>query len=154
MLVLAGASESPEAGAELADELLRSGEAYAAWLRIVAAQGGDTTVFEDPAVFHRPRFREVLRAPRAGFLAGMDCKQVGWAVQRLGAGRGRGGGGGGARGGVGGGAGGGGGGGGGGGVSLLSSATARICCGRGTACWKRRCCLPRRLHGVRPWCAR
>lgn len=89
MLFLAGASGSPGDGALLADELLRSGEAYAAWVRIVEAQRGDVSVFADPAAFHQPRFRQVLRSPSEGFLAGMDCKQVGWAVQRLGAGRDR-----------------------------------------------------------------
>jgi pyrimidine-nucleoside phosphorylase len=87
MLYLAGRSATPEAGAQLADELLRSGAAYAAWLRIVAAQGGDTSIFADPAAFHQPTATRVLTAPRAGFLAAMDCKEVGWAVQRLGAGR-------------------------------------------------------------------
>ena len=87
MLFLAGACASPKDGEALADELLRSGEAYEAWLRIVQAQGGDVSVFDDPAAFHRPRFRRELRATRAGCLAGMDCKQVGWVVQRLGAGR-------------------------------------------------------------------
>ena len=88
-LFLAGRAGSPEEGAEVADEVLRSGAAYAAWLKIIAAQGGDTSVFEDPAAFHRPTATRVLRASRAGFLAGMDCKEVGWAVQRLGAGRAR-----------------------------------------------------------------
>lgn len=86
-LFLAGRALSPEQGAEIADELLRSGAAYAAWLKIIAAQGGDTSVFADPAAFHRPTATRVLRASRAGFLTGMDCKEVGWAVQRLGAGR-------------------------------------------------------------------
>lgn len=40
-LFLAGRVGSPEEGAALADEVLRSGAAYAAWLKIVAAQGGD-----------------------------------------------------------------------------------------------------------------
>jgi pyrimidine-nucleoside phosphorylase len=88
-LFLAGRVGSPEEGAALADEVLRSGAAYAAWLKIVAAQGGDVRVFDDPAAFHRPKASRVLRASRAGFLAGMDCKEVGWAVQRLGAGRAR-----------------------------------------------------------------
>jgi pyrimidine-nucleoside phosphorylase len=88
-LFLAGRAGSPEEGAEMADEILRSGAAYAAWLKIVAAQGGDIRVFEDPAGFHKPKASRMLRASRAGFLAGMDCKQVGWAVQRLGAGRAR-----------------------------------------------------------------
>jgi pyrimidine-nucleoside phosphorylase len=89
MLFFAGRAASPEDGAAMADEILRSGAAYAAWLKIVAAQGGDVRVFEDCAGFHRPTATRVFRAGRAGYLAGMDCKQVGWAVQRLGAGRAR-----------------------------------------------------------------
>ncbi len=89
MLFFAGKVGSPEDGAAMADGILRSGAAYAAWLKIVAAQGGDVRVFEDCAGFHRPTATRVLRAARAGYLAGMDCKQVGWAVQRLGAGRAR-----------------------------------------------------------------
>ena len=42
MLHLAGHAPTPEAGAELSDEILRSGAAYKAWLKIVEAQGGDT----------------------------------------------------------------------------------------------------------------
>lgn len=87
MLFLAGKSSSPEEGATFADEYLHNGKAYDAWLKIVGAQGGDISVFENPAAFHQPKARQVLRASRAGYLAGMDCKQVGWAVQRLGAGR-------------------------------------------------------------------
>jgi pyrimidine-nucleoside phosphorylase len=87
MLFLAGKSSSPQEGAKLSDEILRSGKAFEAWLRIVRAQGGDARVFDDPARVHKPRASRVLSANRAGYLAGMDCKQVGWAVQRLGAGR-------------------------------------------------------------------
>ncbi|QMV17832.1 thymidine phosphorylase [Granulicella sp. 5B5] len=87
MLYLAGKSASPEAGAQLADKLLRSGAAYKSWLQLVAAHGGDTSVFTDPVAFHRPTATCVLKARRDGYLVSMDCKQVGWAVQRLGAGR-------------------------------------------------------------------
>ena len=87
MLFLAGKSHTPEDGAGFADKYLRNGKAYEAWLHIVRAQGGDTAIFGNPAAFHKPRASRVLTARRAGYLAGMDCKQVGWAVQRLGAGR-------------------------------------------------------------------
>jgi len=87
MLHLAGRCDTPEAGAALADSLLRSGAAYQSWLQIVSAHGGDTTVFTDPTAFHKPTATRTLTAPRAGYLSSMDCKQVGWAVQRLGAGR-------------------------------------------------------------------
>ncbi len=86
---LCGRAGSPEEGARMADEILRSGAAYAAWLKIVAAQGGDISVFLDPAAFHRPRATRILRAQHTSYLSAMDCKQVGWAVQRLGAGRAR-----------------------------------------------------------------
>ncbi len=52
-----------------------------------ARQGGDIGVFNNPAAFHKPRATRVLKASRAGYLSAMDCKEVGWAVQRLGAGR-------------------------------------------------------------------
>jgi len=81
MLYFGGRSATPEAGAKLADEILLSGAAYKSWLQIVTAQKGDTSIFANPAAFHKPK------ASRAGYLAGMDCTEVGWAVQRLGAGR-------------------------------------------------------------------
>jgi pyrimidine-nucleoside phosphorylase len=87
MLCLAGRAATPEDGARLSDEILLSGAAYKAWLKIVQAQNGDTTVFEDPAAHHKPTATRTLTAPTSGYLAAMDCKCVGWAVQRLGAGR-------------------------------------------------------------------
>jgi pyrimidine-nucleoside phosphorylase len=89
MLHLAGRADTPQAGAALADEILRTGAAYQAWLKIVEAQGGDTAIFKDPAAFHKPAATRTITAPQTGYLAAMDCKQVGWAVQRLGAGRAR-----------------------------------------------------------------
>jgi len=87
MLYLGGKATSAEDGVKLADDLLTSGAAYKSWLEIVTLQGGDTSIFDNPAAFHKPKATRVLRAWRPGYLAGMDCKQAGWAVQRLGAGR-------------------------------------------------------------------
>ncbi|QHN04599.1 thymidine phosphorylase [Granulicella sp. WH15] len=87
MLFLGGKAESAEAGAALSDSLLRSGAAYATWLKIVELQGGDTSVFDNPASFHKPAASRVLHAQQDGYLSAMDCTEVGWAVQRLGAGR-------------------------------------------------------------------
>ena len=86
MLHLAGHADTPEAGALLADHYLQSGAAYQAWLKIIAAQGGDITVFAK-AEAHRAGATTQLLAPTSGYLSSMDCKEVGWAVQRLGAGR-------------------------------------------------------------------
>ena len=87
MLHLAGRAATPEAGALLADRILRSGDAYRAWLNIVGAQGGDTSIFEQPSEAHKPAATLQLLAESSGYLSSMDCKEVGWAVQRLGAGR-------------------------------------------------------------------
>ncbi len=87
MLHLAGHANSPEAGALLADGYMTSGAAYKAWLQIVAAQGADTAIFEHPEAFHKPKALRVLNAQTSGYLSSMDCTQIGWAVQRLGAGR-------------------------------------------------------------------
>ena len=87
MLHLAGHADTPEAGARLADLYLTSGVAYTSWMAIVKAQGGDVSAFHEAAAFHKPRAQCVLRAERSGFLSNMDCAEVGWAVQRLGAGR-------------------------------------------------------------------
>ncbi len=87
MLFLGGRSDSPEEGAQLSDSLLRSGAAYTSWLAMVELQGGDTSFFQDPGAHHTPAARRTLSARRSGYLAAMDCTEVGWAVQRLGAGR-------------------------------------------------------------------
>jgi pyrimidine-nucleoside phosphorylase len=90
MLHLAGHADTPEEGASLSDEILSSGAAFEAFLEIVQAQGGDISLFEgeaNPADHHKPTATRVITAPQTGYLSSMDCKQVGWAVQRLGAGR-------------------------------------------------------------------
>jgi len=87
MLYLGGKAATPEEGAVISDDLLKSGAAYKTWLAMVELQGGDVRVFEDPAAFHKPAASRVLTAEGAGYLASMDCREVGWAVQRLGAGR-------------------------------------------------------------------
>ena len=87
MLHLGGVADAPESGKAQALHLLRSGAAYEQWLQMVRLQGGDPASFDNPAAFHKPLATRVLRAEESGYLAGMNCKQVGWAVQRLGAGR-------------------------------------------------------------------
>jgi pyrimidine-nucleoside phosphorylase len=87
MLHLAGRTSTPEAGAKLADEILASGAAWQAWLGIIAAQGGDTSIFDNVETAHKPAATRQLLAETSGYLSAMDCKEVGWAVQRLGAGR-------------------------------------------------------------------
>ena len=87
MLHLAGAAATPEAGVVIADDLLLSGHAFRAFEQMVDAQGGDTKVLWEPDSVAKPAATRHLLAERSGYLHSMDCKEVGWAVQRLGAGR-------------------------------------------------------------------
>ncbi len=87
MLWLGGTAASTEAGRRHAEELLASSAAWNSFLAIAEAQGGDLKVLERAESFHAPGAGMVFRAQRSGFLAAIDTTAVGWAVQRLGAGR-------------------------------------------------------------------
>ncbi|HEX3470260.1 MAG TPA: thymidine phosphorylase [Silvibacterium sp.] len=87
MIHLGGKAETPEQGHAIAEARLLDGSALGIFTRMVEAQGGDTSFFADPASFHTPKFRREFCASRSGYLANMNCGKVGWAVQRLGAGR-------------------------------------------------------------------
>ena len=76
-----------EDGYRLAEEALEDGSALRVFLGMVAAQGGDVRVFDDPVGFHKPGATCVVEAWESGFVAEMDTTALGWAVQRLGAGR-------------------------------------------------------------------
>jgi pyrimidine-nucleoside phosphorylase len=87
MIHLGGKADSAEAGRARAEELLISGAAAQAFRAMVEAHGGDLRWIDNPSSFHKPGAARDFVANRDGILAQMDCAQVGWAVQRLGAGR-------------------------------------------------------------------
>ncbi len=87
MLHLGGKVPNPEDGYQLAEDLLNSGQPLAKLRCMIAAQGGDLEWFESPQWLHRPTYQHDVKSPSAGFLSVIDCDQVGWAVQRSGAGR-------------------------------------------------------------------
>jgi thymidine phosphorylase len=87
MIHLGGKAATAQEGHDIAEAKISDGSAAETFLRMAAAQGGDTSIFSNPAAFHTPKFRRELLASRSGMLTRMDCEQVGWAVQRLGAGR-------------------------------------------------------------------
>jgi pyrimidine-nucleoside phosphorylase len=75
-----------EEGYTLAERALEDGSALNRFLAMVAAQGGDVSVFDDPD-FHEPGATRVVEAWESGFVASMETAMLGWAVQRTGAGR-------------------------------------------------------------------
>jgi pyrimidine-nucleoside phosphorylase len=88
MLVLAGAAADSSAGAVRIARALDDGTALERFRRIVAAQGGDSRVCDDPArVLPRaPETSEVV-ASHAGVIVAVDAEAVGNAVVVLGGGR-------------------------------------------------------------------
>jgi pyrimidine-nucleoside phosphorylase len=87
MIYLGGAARSAEAGQRIEEEKLEDGSALRIFREMVEAQGGDVAALDAGAGFHNPRFRREFRAMRSGYFASADCTKIGWAVQRLGAGR-------------------------------------------------------------------
>ncbi|HEX9200624.1 MAG TPA: thymidine phosphorylase [Acidobacteriaceae bacterium] len=91
MLHLGGKTATPEAGAILSALYLADGSAYKHFLQMVDLQSDDVpaarAAFANPAAFHKPTATRTLTADRSGYLSEMNCTQIGWAVQRLGAGR-------------------------------------------------------------------
>jgi pyrimidine-nucleoside phosphorylase len=87
MIHLGGKAASPEAGYQLAEAALTDGSALAVFFKMIDAQGGDVSVFDDPAAFHTPGATRVVEAWESGVVQSMDTTALGWAVQRTGAGR-------------------------------------------------------------------
>ncbi len=87
MIYLGGKAESAKTGYTLAEAALDDGAALAAFMKMVDAQGGDVSVFDDMKRFHKPGVTEVVVAWESGYVSEMDTTALGWAVQRTGAGR-------------------------------------------------------------------
>ncbi len=87
MIHLGGKTETPEQGYWAAAGALADGTALKLFLEMIEAQGGDLSVFDDLNASHKPGATQVLKAWKSGYVAEMDTMELGWAVQRLGAGR-------------------------------------------------------------------
>ena len=87
MIHLGGRTETSEQGYWAAAGALADGTALKLFLEMVKAQGGDLAVFDDLKASHKPGATHVLKAWKSGYVAAMDTMELGWAVQRLGAGR-------------------------------------------------------------------
>jgi len=87
MIHLGGAAETPQAGYARAESVIKDGSALRTFFAMIQAQGGDISVFENVSRFHKPGATHQLEAWQTGFISTMDTTKIGWAVQRLGAGR-------------------------------------------------------------------
>jgi pyrimidine-nucleoside phosphorylase len=89
MLLLAGAAaDVTEAEAKLR-EVVANGKALAKFKEIVAAQGGDARVADEPERLPQARIKVPLAASADGYVTDVDAMGVALAALRLGAGRAR-----------------------------------------------------------------
>ena len=87
MLLLAGAAESAADAREKLVAAVASGAALGKFREIVAAQGGDTRVIDDPARLPQTRLQAPVKSPSGGYVGSVDALDVALAALGLGAGR-------------------------------------------------------------------
>ncbi len=89
MLVLGGVAGNRSEAQQKVRGAIASGAGLERFRRIIEQQGGDPHVVDDYGRIAAAPERDVVRAPRQGFLAGLDAALVGRASVALGAGRDR-----------------------------------------------------------------
>jgi len=87
MIHMGGKTKTAEQGYWAAAGALADGTGLKVFLEMIRAQGGDLAVFDDLKASHKPGATLELKAWQSGYVAEMDTMELGWAVQRLGAGR-------------------------------------------------------------------
>jgi pyrimidine-nucleoside phosphorylase len=89
MLVLGGVAGNRSEAQQKVRDAIASGAGLERFRRIIEQQDGDPHVVDDYGRIAAAPERDVVRAPRQGFLAGLDAALVGRASVALGAGRDR-----------------------------------------------------------------
>ncbi len=87
MLVLGGVARDEREAREKLERVVRDGSALRKLREIVAAQGGDPAVIDDPDRLPQARQKLVVRADTGGVVQAVDAMEVALAALRLGAGR-------------------------------------------------------------------
>jgi pyrimidine-nucleoside phosphorylase len=87
MLVLGGKAKDTAEATEALRAAIASGAAVRVMEKMVAAQGGDAKVVADPSRLEVAKEIVEVRAPRAGFVSGIDALAVGLTGVAMGAGR-------------------------------------------------------------------
>ncbi len=87
MLHLGGVSDTVAEGKEQSERLIKSGKALDKFRQMVELQGGDPRAVDDPKRLPQAQHTMTLSSPRNGYLAFLQCEQVGTACVILGGGR-------------------------------------------------------------------
>ncbi len=87
MLYLGGASKTVTEGKQQSAQLISSGKALEKFRQMVELQGGDPRVIDDAKRLPQAQRTVQLQSSKAGYLASIQCEQVGTACVILGGGR-------------------------------------------------------------------
>ncbi len=86
MLQMAGCGTADECRGQV-EEALSSGAALNKLRAMIAAQGGNSAVIDDPSVLAPAPYSAVVKAPQSGFITKTDTEAIGRVCTLLGAGR-------------------------------------------------------------------
>jgi len=86
MFHLGGRAESVEEGKRLGAELMGSGKAFDRFRHMVALQGGDVNVVDDPSRLPKAQFKTDVASPQTGYITSIQCEAIGRASVILGGG--------------------------------------------------------------------
>lgn len=89
MLLLACMADSLRIAKRKAAEAIEKGAAWEKFRLLVQAQGGDVHVVDAPERLPKAALTSAVEAPRTGYLAAVDAREVGETVVALGGGRAR-----------------------------------------------------------------
>lgn len=87
MVLVAGVAKDPAQARITVEEALSSGRAVERFRSIVATQGGNPAVVDDPGVLPQAREVGVFSAPVGGYVAHVEPRMVGRAIIAMGGGR-------------------------------------------------------------------
>src|SRR5271166_2846901 len=87
MFFVAERAKTVDEGRELAKEMVSSGKALEKFRDCIRLQGGNPRVIDDPSLLPAPRGRLDVKASSSGFVADINCLDLGIALAMLGGGR-------------------------------------------------------------------
>jgi len=87
MLHLGGAAKTVAEGKQISAQLISSGKALERFAQMVELQGGEVHTIDDPHKLPKARYTMKVPVESAGYIATMQCEQIGTACVILGGGR-------------------------------------------------------------------
>lgn len=87
MIHLGEKADSIPEGIEKSKQAILNGQALGVWKKLVAAQGGDVGLIENPGQYPKAGHRFDIKAEESGYIRAMNAYEIGMVSVELGAGR-------------------------------------------------------------------